>query len=235
MSFWDNFLEEMRSLGETLLEWAILIIIALVILVIGRWILKWVRTLIEKVLDLPWLDKLWDSSGVTRALEPSDQTPPKIIATIAYAYLMVVLWLIVVRVLKLETIEVLLLRVLAWIPIVILAGVVILIAAAVANWVANLVRPFAADKGIPWLTWVVKIAIILFGVLFAMDLLQVTFAEDLTKIITFALGAAFAISFGIGGIDTAKLWWRKYATPSAVESNTGGGVTPPPASGGYDN
>ena len=234
MSFWDNFLEEMRSLGETLLEWAILIVIALVILVVGRWILKWVRTLIEKVLDLPWLDKLWETSGVTKALEPSDQTPPKIIATIAYAYLMVVLWLIIVRVLKITTLEDLLTRVLAWIPIVILAGAVVLVAAAVANWVADLVRPFADDKGIPWLTLVVKVAIIVFGVLFAMDLLQVTFAEDLTKIVTIAIGATFAIAFGIGGIETAKLWWGKYATPKKVESATGGG-TPPPSSGGYDN
>jgi hypothetical protein len=234
MSFWDNFLEEMRSLGETLLEWAILIVIALVILVVGRWILKWVRRLIEKVLDLPWLDTLWDKSGVSKALSASDQTPAAIMATIVYAYLMVVLWLVIVRVLRIATLEALLLRVLAWIPIVILAAGIVIIAAAVADWASDLVRPFAEDKGIRWLTYVVKVAIILFGILFAMDILNVSFAEDLTKIITIAVGAAFAIAFGIGGVDTAKLWWSKYATPRAVESNTGGGATPP-ASGGYDN
>lgn len=234
MSFWDNFLEEMRSLGETLLEWAILIIIALVILVVGRWILKWVRKLIEKVLDLPWLKPLWDKSGVSKALDASDQTPATILATIAYAYLMVVLWLIIVRVLKLATLEDLLLRVLAWIPLVILAAGIVIIAAAIADWVGDLVRPFAADKGIKWLTYVVKIGIILFGVLFAMEVLHISFAEDLTKIVTFALGAAFAIAFGIGGIDTAKLWWAKYATPSKVDNATGGN-NPSQGSGGYDN
>ncbi len=235
MTFWDNFLEELRSLGETLLEWAILIIVALVILVVGRWILKWVRKLIEKVLDLPWLDTLWDKSGVTKALEPSDQTPPKIIGTIAYAYLMVVLWLIVVRVLNLDSIEVLLVRLLAWIPIVIIAGIVVLIAAAVANWVADLVRPFANEKGVPWLTWLVKIAIIVFGLLFAMDLLNVTFAEDLTKILTIAVGAAFAIAFGVGGIDAAKLWWAKYGTPKSVGGSVGSSTPPSQTPGGHDN
>ena len=65
----------------------------------------------------------------------------------------------------------------------------------------------------PWLTWVVQILIVLFGVLFAMDLLKINFAADITKILTAALGIAFAIAFGVGGIDTAKKWWAKYLAP----------------------
>lgn len=234
MSFWDNFLEEMRSLGETLLEWAILILIALAILVVGRWILKWVRKIVEKVLGLPILQPLWDKSGVTKALEPSDQTPATILATLTYAYLMLVLWLIVVRVVQIDTIEALLTRLIAWIPIVVLAGGVVLVSAAIATWVADLVRPFASNNGVPWLTTVVRVGIIIFGVLFALDLLNIQFAEDITKIVTLALGAAFAISFGIGGIDTAKQWWSKYLSPSAV-NNSGGGTPPSNTGGGYDN
>jgi TRAP-type C4-dicarboxylate transport system permease small subunit len=55
--------------------------------------------------------------------------------------------------------------------------------------------------------------VIVFGVLFALDLLEVTFAEDITKIFTASLAIAFAIAFGVGGIDTAKKWWAKYLTP----------------------
>jgi hypothetical protein len=232
MSFWDNFLEEMRSLGETLLEWAILIVIALAILVVGRWILKWVRKLIEKVLGLEWLQPLWDKSGVTKALEPSNQTPATILATITYAYLLIVLWLIVVRVLQIDTIEDLLLRLIAWIPVVALAGAVVLVSAAIANWVADLVRPFAATNRVPWLTAVVRIGIIVFGVLFALDLLDITFAEDITKIASFAVGAAFAIAFGIGGIDTAKQWWQRYAAPEKVVD--GSSSAPSPTRGDYN-
>jgi len=60
---------------------------------------------------------------------------------------------------------------------------------------------------------VVHVAIIVFGVLFALDLLNITFAADITKIATFALGATFAIAFGVGGIDAGKAWWAKYGSP----------------------
>ena len=104
-------------------------------------------------------------------LSASDQTAAGITATIIYAYLVVVLWLIVFRVLQVQTIGDLLERFLAWIPVVLLAAIIVIVAAAVASWTAGLVRPFAESKNIPWLTWVVQISIILFGVLFALDLL----------------------------------------------------------------
>jgi putative effector of murein hydrolase LrgA (UPF0299 family) len=223
MTFGDNFLEELRSLGESIVEWAIIILVAVLVLVIGRIILGWVRKVIERVLAMPWLDNLWDRSGVTKALEPSGQTAAGISASIIYAYLMVLLWLVVVRIVKLDTIEDLLERLIAWIPLLLVSVAIVIIAAAVANWAADLVRPFAADKSVPWLTWLVRIAIIVFGLLFAFDVLAVTFAEDIVKIIVAASTIGLAIAFGVGGIDAAKLWWAKYGTPGSSKSNMGGG------------
>ena len=213
MSFWDRLLEELRTLGETIVEWAILIAIALLVLVVGRWLLRWVRRIIERVLGGSWLDGVWQRSGINKALEPSGQSAASIAATIVYGYLFVGLWLIVARILKLTTIEDLLERLLAWIPLLLLAAVIVIIAATVASWTADLVRPFAADKHVPWLTWLIQIAIIVFGVLFAFDILDITFAEDVVKIIVAAGGIALAIAFGVGGIDAAKQWWAKYGTP----------------------
>ena len=223
MSFGDNFWEELRSLGESIVEWAILILLALLVLVIGRFILKWLRKIIERVLTLPGLNGLWDKSGVTKALEPSGQSPASIAATVVYAYLMVVVWLIAVRIVRLDTIEDLLERLLAWIPLLLVAAAIVIIAAAVANWAADLVRPFAAAKSVPWLTWLIRIAIIVFGLLFAFDVLAVTFAEDIVKIIVAASTIGLAIAFGVGGIDAAKLWWAKYGTPGSSKAPMGGG------------
>lgn len=217
MSFWDRLVEELRSLGESLVEWIILIAIALLILIIGRWILKWIRRIIERVLGTSGLDPVWERSGVNKALEPTDQTPASIVATIVYAYGLVVLALIVTRVLQLTTIEVLLVRLLAWVPLLIVAAIIVIIAAAVASWTADLVRPFAVDRGVPWLTWLIQIGIILFGLLFAFELLNVNFAEDVVKIVVAALGIALAIAFGVGGIDAAKQWWAKYGTPGVSD------------------
>jgi hypothetical protein len=217
MSFWDRLLEELRSLGETLVEWVILIAIALLVLVVGRWILKWIRRILVRILTASWLDAVWDRSGLTRALEPSGQSVASITATIVYGYLWVVLWLIVVRILRLTTIEDLLERLLAWLPLLLLAAVIVIIAAAVASWTADLVRPFAADKGVPWLTWLIQVGIIVFGLLFAFDILDINFAEDIVKIVVAASGIALAIAFGVGGIDAAKQWWAKYGTPGSSE------------------
>jgi len=127
--------------------------------------------------------------------------------------LMVVLLLIVSRILQLAAIESLLVRLLAWIPLLLLAAVIILVFAASGSWLANLVRPFAAEQGVPWLTSVVRVGVIVFGVLLALDALNIDFAEDIVKIIVAAAAIAGAIAFGVGGIDAAKKWWARYGTP----------------------
>lgn len=213
MSFWDQLVVEFESLGQVIAEWLPRILVALLVLIIGRWILKWVRKLIEKFLNLGFVQGIFDRAGITNALASSDQTAAGITASVVYAYLVVVLWLIVFRVLQIHTLEDLLERFLAWIPTVLLAVLIVVIAAAIASWVAALVKPFADSKNVGWLALLVHVAVILFGVLFALDLLEITFAEDITKIVAAAAGIAFAVAFGVGGIDTAKKWWAKYLAP----------------------
>ncbi len=98
-------------------------------------------------------------------------------------------------------------------PLLLLAAVIVILAAAVASWTADLVRPFAVDKRVPWLTWLIQISVIVFGLLFAMDLLDINFAEDVVRIVVFAASIGLAIAFGVGGIDAAKKWWAIYGTP----------------------
>jgi len=226
MSFWDQLVAEFETLGATLAEWLPRLVVALLVLVVGIWILKWVKKLTVKLLSVGFIDGIFDRAGINKALEPSDQDAAGITGTVVYAYLYVVLWLTVFRILEIGSIVDLLERFLAWIPIVLLAAVVVVVAAAVASWTADLVGPFAESKGVGWLGILVRVSVIVFGVLFALDLLNITFAADLTKIVTLALGAAFAIAFGVGGIDAGKLWWKKYGSPKD------GGGQPPSSYGG---
>ncbi|MFV1961731.1 MAG: hypothetical protein ACC658_07835 [Acidimicrobiia bacterium] len=221
MSFWESLLERLREFGETVIEWAILLGIALVVLVIGRWVIRLIRKATEGVLGAKALDGVWERSGVTKALEGSDQTPASISATIVYAYLMVGLFVIVARILELGTIEELLTRLLAWIPLLLIAAAIVIIAAAAGSWTAGLVKPFADQQNVPWLTYVVQIGVILFGLLFAMDIMEVTFAEDVVMIVIGSATIALAIAFGVGGIDAAKKWWAKYGSPSDSGSDGG--------------
>jgi hypothetical protein len=214
MSFWDNLWDRLQGFGESLIEWVILIAVALVVLLVGRWIARVASRALGRILDAKSLDGVWARSGVAKALGSGDQTPGSIAQTITYAYLLIALLLVVARILTLTSIEDLLTRLLAWIPLLLLAAAIVIIAAAAGNWAAGLVRPFAASQNIRWLTYVVQFGVVVFGLLFALDLLEISFAEDVVKIMVAAAGIALAIAFGIGGIDTAKKWWAKYAGPS---------------------
>jgi len=215
VSFWDSLWDRLQTFGENVIEWAILIAIALVVLVVGRWLIGLIRTWIEKILGARALEPVWKRSGVSTALAGTDQTAASIVATIAYAYLMIALLLVVSRILQLTAIEALLLRLLAWVPLLLLAGVIVIVAAAAGNWAAGLVRPFAEEQGVPWITTLVHVGVVVFGVLFALDLLNIEFAEDIVKILVAAVAIAGAIAFGVGGIDAGKRWWSRYGHPKS--------------------
>lgn len=211
---WDSLVNRLEALGEDIVEWAILLVIAIVVLIIGRWLIGIIRRWTERLLGAGFMEPVWKRSGVSTALDGTDQTPASIAGTILYAYLMIALLLVVARILQLTAIEALLVRLLAWVPLLLLAAVIIIVAAAAGNWAAGLVRPFAEEQGVGWLTTVVHVGVIVFGVLFAMDIMNIDFAENIVLIVVAAAAVAGAIAFGVGGIDAGKRWWSKYGHPS---------------------
>ena len=213
MSFIDELREGLESIGSTLADWIPRIVVALLVLIVGRWILRLIRSWVERLLELDAVQAVFERAGVTGALAPSGRSPAKLVGTLIYAFLMIGLLLIVAQIVQIDPIVDLLERLIAVLPLIFVAVALVIIAAAVANFVADLVQPFAEQRGVGWLTTVVRIVIILFGVLAALDLLDIRFAEDIVKIITAAAGVALAIAFGVGGIDAAKQWWAKYGTP----------------------
>jgi hypothetical protein len=214
---WDNLVQGLKDafgeIGSIAGEWLPRILWALVVLIIGRWILRTLRTAIERLLDLPAVNAVFDRSGLTGALEPSGTKPAKLVGTVAYALLSLLLWLVVVRILQIDSIEDLLQRLIAVIPLIVVAVALVIIAAAVGNYVADLVRPYSEENEVAWLPTAVRIVILITGVLAALDLLEITFAENVILITTAALGVTFAVAFGIGGVDTARKWWNKYFAP----------------------
>ncbi len=214
---WNRFVGGIRdafeSVGSGLGEWLPKIVVAIVVLIVGRWIVRTLRSWVAKLLESQPAQTVFDKAGLTAALEPSGNKPAALVVTLAYAFLMLLLWLIIFRILEVNPIVDLLQRLIAVLPLIFVAVALVLVAAAVANFVTDLVRPYAEQRQIMWLPASVKIVIILSGVLAALDLLEITFAEDVVKILTAAVGVAFAIAFGMGGIDTAKRWWGRYLAP----------------------
>lgn len=214
---WENFTGGIRdafaSVGSGLGEWLPKIIVALAVLIVGRWIVRTLRNWVGKLLESQAANTVFEKAGVNAALQPSGRRPAPLVATLAYAFLMLLLWLIIFRILEIDPIVDLLQRLIAVLPLIFVAVALVLIAAAVANFTTDLVTPYARERNINWLPSVVRVVILLFGVLAALDLLEISFAEDIVKIVTAAAGIAIAIAFGVGGIDTAKQWWGRYLAP----------------------
>ena len=65
-----------------------------------------------------------------------------------------------------------------------------------------------------WIPSAIMVGLVVFGAITALDMLGIGIVTNtvLTAVLA-TVGLALAISFGVGGIDTAKLWWAKYASP----------------------
>lgn len=218
MELWDEILESLQAMLVTAVEWIPVILLALLVLIVGRYVLRVVRRIIVRLLDLAPVRDVFDRAGLTAATEPTGRSPAEVTATLVYAVLFILLWMIVFQILRLFTIVELLQRLLAWIPLVFVAAAIVLVAAAVATWVSDLISPYARARDVEWLPGVVRAGVIVFGVLAALDVLDITFAEDLVKIVAAGAAVAFAVAFGVGGIDTAKKWWARYLEPPAREA-----------------
>jgi uncharacterized membrane protein YgdD (TMEM256/DUF423 family) len=101
-------------------------------------------------------------------------------------------------------------------PQLFIAVVIVMIAAAIGRFAADLVAPWAERQDMTWVPTAIKAGLIVFGVITALDLLGIGIVTNtvLTAVVSTA-GLAFAIAFGVGGIDTAKQWWAKYASPKS--------------------
>ncbi|MEX0591892.1 MAG: hypothetical protein WD358_00070 [Nitriliruptoraceae bacterium] len=231
MQLWDDIVDALQAMAVTAVEWVPRILLALVVLIVGRFVLGFIRRIIVKLLDLAPVRAVFDRAGLTSATEPSGRSPAQMVGTIVYAVLFIVLWIIVFDILQLFTIVDILQRFLAWIPVVLVAAAIVLIAAAVASWVSDLISPYARARNVEWLPGVVRAGVIIFGALAALEVLNITFAEDLVKIVVAGAVVAFAIAFGVGGIDTAKKWWSRYLNPPERQSSTSQSPTGQPPTG----
>lgn len=215
MSFWDRLVEGLRDVGTAIGEWTPRIIGAIIILIVGWWIARILRNLTKKFLDWDPVQSVLDAAGINPALEGSGYNAADLAASVVYFFIWLLVLLATFETLQADAIVALLERVIAVIPLVFFAFIIVVIAAAVGKFVAGLVAPWAETNGVTWLPWLTRAGFILFGLVTALDLLSIGFFTNaLATAILGGAGIAFAIAFGVGGIDTAKRWWAKYLSPN---------------------
>lgn len=215
MSFWDRLTEGLRDIGTSIGNWAPKVVGALVILIVGWFIARILRNIVKRLLDAKPVQAVLDASGINGALEGSGYQASALASSIVYFFLWLMVLLAAFQTVEADSIVVLLQRFLAVLPLILVAFIVVVIAAAVGKFVAGLVEPWAEANGVTWLPWLTRVGFILFGLVTALELLEIGFfVNALTTAIFGGVGIAFAIAFGVGGIDTARKWWDKYLSPS---------------------
>ncbi|MCH7584840.1 MAG: hypothetical protein IH941_06740 [Acidobacteria bacterium] len=216
LSFWDRLLDSLEQVGTTIGDYAPKILGALIILIVGWFIVRILKKVTFRLLDSSPVKVVLDKARISGALEGSGYNAASLGATVVYLFLWLFVLLITFETLGAETFVDLVERAISWLPLVLMAFLIVVLITAVGNVVAELVTPWSKNQGVTWLPMITRAGFILFGVATALDLLNIgIFVNIVTASILGGVGAAFAIAFGVGGIDTAKKWWAKYLSPGA--------------------
>jgi len=214
MSFWDTLTDRLEQIGADIGNWVPKILGAIIILLVGLFIARIVRRIVKKILENDAVEGVLDKAGIGPALRNSGYSAANLGATLIYGLLAVVVLLLAATALEVQSLVDLLERLIGFIPVVFVAILLVVIAAAIGSFLADLVRPWAETHNNTWVPTAVRWGVIVFALLTAFDLVGIgQVSEDVRRAVLLASGVAFAVAFGVGGIDTAKKWWAKYLSP----------------------
>lgn len=219
MSFWDTLTDRLEQIGADIGNWVPKIIGAVLILLVGLFIARIIRRIVRRLLGNEKVEGVLDRAGIGGALRNSGYSAANLGSTIVYGYLVLVVLLLAATALEVQALIDLLERLIGFLPTVAVAIILVIVAAAIGTFLAELVRPWATANNFDWVPAAVRWGVVIFGLLTAFDLVGIgQVSEDVRRAVLLAAGVAFAIAFGVGGIDTAKKWWAKYLAPKDSSS-----------------
>jgi len=214
MSFWDTLTNRLEEIGADIGNWVPKIIGALLILLVGLFIARIVRRIVKKILENDAVEGVLDKAGIGPALRSSGYSAANLGATLVYGLMAIIVLLLAATALEVQSLVDLLERLIGFIPVVFVAILLVVIAAAIGSFLADLARPWAETHNNTWVPSAIRWGVIVFALLTAFDLVGIgQVSEDVRRAVLLAVGVAFAVAFGIGGVDTAKKWWAKYLSP----------------------
>jgi hypothetical protein len=180
----------------------------LVILIVGYFVAKLVKSVIAKVLDKVGLDRHLHSGQTGEYVEriSPGASPSKLIGSIAFWFIFLFVLSAAIGALQIPAVTAFMNQVLAYLPNVIVAVIIFVIAGVVAAAVAGLVAKTMGDTPtgkvvasvVPALVMGIAIFMILNQLKIAPDIVQITY----TALIG-ALALGLALAFGLGGREVA--------------------------------
>lgn len=202
------------------------VLVAILLLLIGYYIAKFVGQLLESLLHrmgveniFSWADEKIDSNIPRFNLS-------KIIANVVKFLIMLFITVEALRVLNLEVLNTIGYAVIGYVPLV-LSGLLIIGAGVFAGYfVEGMIKKYANS---PFTAMIAKYIIIIFAIFMTLE--QIKFASTIVNVafllILGGLSVAFALSFGLGGREFAKRQLEKMEKKIEEENNEPTPPTPP--------
>lgn len=213
--FVEGIEEGLRNAWSSVIEFTPRLIGALIILLVGWLVARFIRSAFGRLLSRVGLDRLLQRAGLSETLGTAGFSASGLVARIVYWIALLVVFLMAADALGIESLTALLAGLIAYLPLVAIAIVIVVVAAAVGSFVAEVAKPWADSQNVPWVATASRWTFIIVGGFAALNTLGVAAGVVNTLFIAVlaTTGVAAAIAFGVGGIRPAEELWRK-ALPS---------------------
>lgn len=202
------------------------LIAALVVMVVGWFIARVVRKVIEKVLVKIKFDQYVDKAGIGAPVERAGYPDSgKLLAKLIYYMIMLTVLQLAIGVFGDSAVNEAFDGLIAFIPKLFIALIIVVITGVVATTVRSLVEPAVSHLGAgPLLAKAAFVAIWVIGGFAAFDQLDVASdtVDTLFQTVTYSLGLILVIKFGVGGVWAARdrFWPAVYDSVSANTSES---------------
>ncbi len=193
-------------------------LLAALLILLGGWILaKFIRLLVFRFLLAIRFDVAGDRAGIDAMLARADirQSPSELVAILVYWLTTLLFVITAINTLGLAAVAELLNRVLLYLPKVIAAVVVLILGLFFANFLSGVIRTAAASAGLAEaqvLATIARYSLIVFTG--AITLHELGVGAELVRaaftIVFGAVGLALALAFGLGCKDLARDWVIRY-------------------------
>lgn len=183
---------------------------AIVILVVGWLLAKFIETIIVRVLKAIKVDGLCDQAGVSKVLAQGDikASVSEIVGGLIYWLIILVVIATGLNALNLTVAANLLSRLIEYVPNIIGAVFVLILGAFLANFVGTIIRTTTSNAGISnakFLGNIAQAVLIAFSIIIAIEQLNIATAliTLAVNVILAAVGLGLALAFGLGCKDLA--------------------------------
>jgi len=193
-------------------------LVAALLILLGGWILaKFIRLLVFRFLLAIRFDVAGERAGIDAMLARADirQSPSELVAILVYWLTTLLFVITAINTLGLAAVAELLNRVLLYLPKVIAAVVVLILGLFFANFLSGVIRTAAASAGLAEaqvLATIARYSLIVFTG--AVTLHELGVGAELVRaaftIVFGAVGLALALAFGLGCKDLARDWVIRY-------------------------